>query len=102
MRLKEDNSSWQSNGIKRRDFRHDPSQPEKEISTGTKKKNKKHQHQITVTFLRWQKNYRGEYNAVWKMSCECGYNRSTPIWRLRRPSNSTIIHEDVLPPRPEA
>lgn len=27
MRLKEDQSSWQSSGVKRRDFRHDASQP---------------------------------------------------------------------------
>lgn len=46
MRLKEDNTSWKSGGIKRRDFRHDPGLPETEIPkhTGLKRNKKKHVH----------------------------------------------------------
>jgi hypothetical protein len=46
LRLKEDNSSWKSRSIKRRDFRHDPGLPETEIprQTGLKSKKTKHVH----------------------------------------------------------
>lgn len=106
MRMSQDDSSWRASGIKRRDFRHDPSQPESEISNGRKKKNnprEKHNHALTITFLRWQKNYRGDWVAVQKMHCDCGYNRTTPTWisTLYIPSGATIIHRDIIPPKPE-
>lgn len=40
MRLKEDNSSWKSSGIMRRDFRHDPGLPETEVPRHRPKKSK--------------------------------------------------------------
>lgn len=39
MRISQDDTSWKAGGVKRRDFRHDPSQPERE-RYGSKKKAK--------------------------------------------------------------
>jgi hypothetical protein len=40
MRLKEDNNSWKSRSITRRDYRHDPGLPEDEVPQHKKKKPK--------------------------------------------------------------
>lgn len=65
MRLKEDSSSWKSNGIKRRDFRHDPGLPETEIPrhTGLKRKKKKHEHKYVQRKI--GKEIRTVYDRSW-------------------------------------
>ena len=67
MRLKEDSSSWKSSSIKRRDFRHDPSQPQR-TKFSRKKDTKKwckgrvgevHELELkeSTTFLMWAWDY---------------------------------------------
>jgi hypothetical protein len=88
VRLKEDNSSWRSGGIKRRDFRHDPGMPETEIpkQTGLKRNKKKHVHEYervligTETVRGWYYGYRlSEPRVVDKfiyVCRKCGNKRS--------------------------